>query len=89
MQELKRTSDESPDKKAKIEFKYEVMLCFWFAVHREQVDMVRMIFDIDPIIDKILRVIRITGAEELIIKRGRDEDKERKKRGRKAAAAIK
>lgn len=56
------------------------MLCFWYALHREQLDMVRMIFDIDPIIDKILNVIRVTGTEELIIKKGRDLEKKKRQK---------
>ena len=60
------------------------MLAFWFALHAEKLEMCQMIFEIDPIIDKILNVIRVTGTEELIIKKGRELEKKKRDKNRKS-----
>lgn len=59
-------------------FKYEVMLCFWFAIHCEAVEEAQLIYKIDPIIESIMKNLRAAGAETIALKRRDDEKRARK-----------
>lgn len=55
------------------EYKLEVMICLWLAIELERLEEARLIFTMDPIIDKILASIREKGAAELKEQRKAEE----------------
>ena len=59
-------------------FKYEVMLCFWFAIHCEAVEEAQLVYKIDPIIESIMKNLRVAGEEIIALKRRDDEKRARK-----------
>lgn len=75
--ELKQSLEEYRDEKVTSvqEFKYEVMLCFWFAIHTEAVAEAQLIYKIDPIIESIMQNLRTEG--DIIIQLKRNDDLKR------------
>jgi len=57
------------------DFKIDVMLCFWFAIHKECMLEAQLIYTQDPIISKILKILREKGESDLILKRKKDQEK--------------
>ena len=53
-------------KKLKQDYKLEVMIAFWFAIHIESEEMAQIIYKFDPIIEKVMRGLRELGEPELI-----------------------
>ena len=49
-----------------IEFRHEVMLCFWFAIHLEMFNAAILLYDLDPIIEDIMKNFRTDKAKALI-----------------------
>ena len=70
--------NEKTTKKHKQDYKLEVMVSFWLAIHIENVEMAQVIYTLDPIIEKVLKSMREQGEQELELKHKRDRDKERK-----------
>lgn len=57
-------------------FKLEVMICLWFCIHKESLEEVKLIFNLDPIAKDIIKNIREVGRPEI---KARDEELMRKK----------
>jgi hypothetical protein len=47
------------------DYKYEVMLCFWFAIYRETLAESQLLFQLDDICKVIMRNLRRDGAVKL------------------------
>ena len=65
-----------------IEYKYEVMISFWFAIHIEYLEAAIYLYDRDPIIAEIMKNLRSPEAKKLI-----ELHKDSKKRRRRDATA--
>ena len=44
------------------------MLCFWFAIHRESLPEAKLMCELDPVIESIIKSLRENGAEVLAAK---------------------
>jgi hypothetical protein len=60
------------------QFKLEVMISFWFAIHIESLDMAQVIYTLDPIIEKVMRRLREQGEGDIEEKRKREKDRNKK-----------
>ena len=49
-----------------IEFKYEVMICFWFSIHIEYVEAANILYELDEIIEQVMKNFRSPEAKKLI-----------------------
>ena len=49
-----------------IEYKHEVMLCFWFSIHLEMFNAAVILYKMDPIIEDIMKNFRSDKAKALI-----------------------
>ena len=65
-------------------FKYEVMLCFWFAIHIEAVEVAQFIYKIDPVIFNIMTNLRKFGEEAIDQKRYDDQRRARREKLKRA-----
>lgn len=55
------------------EYKYEVMLSLWFAIHLDRLEIARAIYGLDEINEKILKTLREKGQSILLERRqGKD-----------------
>ena len=66
-----------------IEFKYEVMICFWFSIHIEYVEAANILYELDEIIEQIMKNFRSPYAKKLI---EQHKDNNKKKRRKDATA---
>ena len=83
---LKTALEEFKDKETttvKI-FKYEVMFCFWFAIHMENVKAAQLIYKIDHVIESIMKNLRASGEDIILLKRNDDKKRERREQLKKA-----
>jgi len=55
------------------DYKFEVMISFWFALHLEKVEECRLIYEQDSIIEKILKSLREKGRLELELKQKKEK----------------
>lgn len=59
-------------------FKYEALIAFWLTVHLEKLETAKMVYDLDPIIEKVVASLRMQGKElieNLKLKEGKDKKK--------------
>ena len=47
------------------QYKYEVMLCFWFAIHKQMKLEYELLYTLDPICEQIMKNLREQGEEAL------------------------
>ena len=57
-----------------------MMLCFWFSIHKEALQEAQFLYDLDPIIAKIMKTLRERGEIDIIQKVKREEEERRKKK---------
>lgn len=69
-----------------IEFKYEVMICFWFSINIELLEAARILYKLDPIIGEIMKNFRSPEAKKLIEQH--NESNQRKKRKDVTALSV-
>ena len=60
-------------------FKYEVLIAFWLTIHLQKLEASKLVYDLDPIIEKVVKNLRNAGKAVLDEKRAREE--EERKRG--------
>ena len=65
-----------------LEYKYEVMICFWFSIDIEYLEAAIYLYDRDPIIGEIMKNLRSPEAKKLI-----EQHKNNKKRRRRDQTA--
>lgn len=65
-------------------FKYEVMLCFWFAIHCEYVKEAQLIYKVDHIIESIMKNLRAEGEDIINLKRYDDKKRARRLEAKRA-----
>ena len=46
-------------------YKYEIVIAFWLAVHLDKLDIAKMIFELHKIMDGILRGMRRRGQKHI------------------------
>ena len=61
------------------EFRYEVMLAFWFSIHLGALKSARLLYHMDGIIPRIMANFR-TDKAKAIIEGMRNNDKDKKKK---------
>ena len=49
-----------------VEFRHEVMLCFWFSIHLEMFNSAVILYEMDPIIKDIMKNFRTDKAKAII-----------------------
>lgn len=42
-------------------FKYEVLVAFWLSIHLEKLEILKMVHELDPILEKIISNMRKKG----------------------------
>ena len=47
-------------------FKYEVLICFWLCIHLDRLELAQLLYDHDPIVEKILVNMRKSGKELVV-----------------------
>ena len=75
---LKQAFIEYKDGESSQNYKLEVMMAFWYAIHTENLEQAQIIYSLDPIIEKIMKSIREKGEKDLQIKKYREEEKKKK-----------
>lgn len=59
-------------------FKYEVLIAFWLCVHMQKLEAAKLVYDLDPIIEKAVNNLRKFGQEALE-ERNRLQEEDKKK----------
>lgn len=60
-------------------FKLEVMLCFWYCIHKECLEEAQFLYSQDKIIGKIMKNLRENGESDLAIRRKKIQDRLKRK----------
>lgn len=60
------------------QFKYDIMICFWLAIHFEKILIVQFLFENYEFAKTILKNLREQGKDDLEQKHNRDEANWRK-----------
>lgn len=56
------------------------MICLWFCIHKESLEELKLIFELDPIAKDIIKKLREVGKDLIV---ARDRELERQKWGKK------
>ena len=60
-------------------FKYEVLIAFWLAVHLGKFESVKLVYELDPVVEKVVSNLRIQGQE--LLQKDMQKKEEKKKKG--------
>ena len=75
---LKKTIGEGPD--GVKSYKLEVMICLWFCIHKESLQEVKLVFELDPIAKDIIKNLRDVGMAFIVERDIKEQIKKGKKR---------
>jgi hypothetical protein len=59
-------------------FKYEVLIAFWLTIHLQKLETAKLVFDLDPIVAKVVRNLRNSGKQLLEEKKLKEEEEKNK-----------
>ncbi|CDW71841.1 UNKNOWN [Stylonychia lemnae] len=59
-------------------YKYEVLIAFWITVHLQKLEAAKLVYDLDPIIEKMVTNLRSAGQYLLDEKKRKEEETKKK-----------
>ena len=68
-------------------FKYQVLVCFWVTVHLQRFQSAQFIYEMDPLVEKVIANLRKQGRDIIMDIRQERQAKLDAKKGKKGPKA--